>query len=91
MNTTVCLTDLTVKEIYTTTNEDSSNYGAMTLVCEQNGVTVTVRTAVLYDENGKTVTEDAYAGKTIDVKGIVDYFDGKYQVKVISAKNITVK
>ncbi len=91
MSTTVSLTDLTVKEIYTTTNEESSNYGAMTLVCDQNGTEITVRTAVLYDENGKTVTEDAYAGKIIDVKGIVDYFDGNYQVKVITAKNITVK
>ncbi len=91
MSTTVSLTDLTVKGIYTTTNEESSNYGAMTLVCDQNGTEITVRTAVLYDENGKTVTEDAYAGKIIDVKGIVDYFDGNYQVKVITAKNITVK
>ena len=91
MSTSVSLTDLTVKEIYTTKNEDSSNFGAMTLTCEQDGVTITVRTAVLYDGNGKTVTEDAYAGKTIDIKGIIDYYDGAYQVKVLTAKNITVK
>ena len=41
--------------------------------------------------NGSIVTADAYLGKTIDVKGIVDYFDGAYQIKVFSEKNIQVK
>ena len=30
-------------------------------------------------------------GKTIDVKGIVDFYDGAYQIKVFSANNITIK
>ena len=34
---------------------------------------------------------DAYEGKTIDVKGIVDYFSGDYQIKVFSASDIIVK
>ena len=62
----------------------------MTLTCESGGVTVTVRTAVLYDENNKIITQDAYLGKTIDVRGIVDYFDGAYQIKVFSANAMTV-
>lgn len=91
MNTTVEMHDLLVKNVYTTTNEDSSSYGAMTLTCECDGTTVYVRTAVLYDESGNLVTEDAFAGKTIDVKGIVDYYDSKYQVKVLTLHDLTIK
>ena len=90
MNTSVEMQGLTVTNVYTTTNEDSSNNGAMTLTCTVNGVTVSVRTAVLRDENGEIITADAYMGKTIDVKGIVDFFNGNYQIKVFSASGITV-
>ena len=41
-------------------------------------------------EDGSLITEDAYLGKTIDVKGIVDTFDGTYQIKVFSMDNITI-
>ena len=91
MGTSVELKDLQVKDIYTTTSEDSSSKGAMTLLCEADGVTVTVRTAVLLDENGSLITEGAYAGQVIDVKGIVDYFDGAYQIKVFVPENIIIK
>lgn len=84
------MTGLTVTDVYTTTNEDSSSYGAMTLTCDCGGVTVSVRTIVLYDENGAMITEDAYLGKTIDVKGIVDYFSGTYQIKVFTPDQITI-
>lgn len=90
MNTSVQMSGLTVKSVYTTSNEESSSNGAMTLTCEVDGVTVTVRTVVLYDANGDLVTAEAYQGKTIDVKGIVDYYDGDYQIKVFTVKDITV-
>ncbi len=88
--TSVEMKGLTVTDIYTTDSEDSSSKGAMTLTCEKDGVTVTVRTAVLRDENGGLITADRYQGKTIDVKGIVDLFDGAYQIKVFTADNITI-
>lgn len=91
MNTTIEMHDLVVKSVYTTTNEDSSSYGAMTLTCECDGTTVHVRTAVLYDESGDLVKEDAFAGKTIDVKGIVDYYDSQYQVKVLTLHDLIIK
>jgi DNA/RNA endonuclease YhcR with UshA esterase domain len=63
----------------------------MTLTCKSaDGSTIYVRTMVLVDENGQTVTESAYNGKTIDVCGIVDCYDGNYQIKVFSASKITV-
>lgn len=90
MNTTVSMNNLVVKSIYTTKNEDSSSYGAMTLTCEANGVTIYIRTVVLSDDNGELITEDMYKGKTIDVKGIVDFYDDNYQIKVFDAKDILI-
>ncbi len=88
MNTSLSMQSLTVKSVYTTMNEDSSSFGAMTLTCESDGVTVSVRTVVLYDEEKNVITADAYEGKRIDVRGLVDYFDGTYQIKVFSANDI---
>lgn len=91
LNTTIRMENLKVVDVYTTQNEESSSNGAMTLTCEANGYTISVRTGVLYDDNGNLITESAYMGKTIDVNGVIDYFDGGYQIKVFSDENITVK
>ena len=93
MDTTVTAEDLKVTKIYTTTSDSSSQKGAMTMSCTApDGTEITVRTAVLTDGNGKTVTADVYDGKTITVKGIVDLYDGSYQIRVFSANDIvTVK
>lgn len=88
--TSVEMKDLTVKDIYTTTNEESSSKGAMTLTCESNGKTVYVRTAVLKDADGNLLTADDFRDKNIDVKGFVDFYDGDYQIKVFTVDNITV-
>ena len=91
MSTSVEMQNLTVIDAYTTDNEESSSNGAMTLTCEaEDGTVLTVRTAVLRDDNGNIITADAYMGKTIDVKGVVDYYGGAYQIKVFSASRITV-
>ena len=92
MSSSIQMENLYVESVYTTTDEESSSYGAMTLTCKVDGKTITVRTVVLYADSAKTqlVTEDAYLNKTITVKGIVDYFNGGYQIKVYSAKQIIV-
>ena len=84
MNTSISMSNLKVKRIYTTTTPGSDSYGAMTLTCEVNGLTVDVRTTVLRDADGNVITATMFEGKTIDVKGLVDYFDGDYQIKVFS-------
>ena len=86
----VSMKGLVVKSAYTTQSENSGSNGAMTLTCEVDGKTVTVRTVVLRDANGSIITEDAYKGKTIDVKGIIDCYNGEYQIKVFSKDSITV-
>lgn len=90
MSTSVSMKNLTVKSIYTTTNEESSSKGALTLTCEVDGVTISIRTVPLYDENNKIITADFYKGKVIDVKGIVDCYDGKCQIKVFNSKDILI-
>ena len=88
--TSVEMRDLKVKSIYTTDNEESSQNGAMTITCEVDGKTLTVRTTVLWDENGQKITADLFENAMIDVKGLVDRYDGEYQIKVFSIDDITL-
>lgn len=88
--TTIAMDDLTVVHTYTTRDEDSSSYGAITLTCRSGENTVVVRTMPMRGDDGQLITADAFDGKTISVKGVVDSYDGQYQIKVLSLKNITV-
>ena len=90
MGTSIEMHDLTVKDVYVTEDADSSSFGALTLTCEQAGHTIDVRTVPLYGSDGKLITADFFVGKTIDIKGIVDLYDGQYQVKVFTLNSITL-
>ncbi|MBQ9978622.1 MAG: thermonuclease family protein [Clostridia bacterium] len=90
LNTAIEMHDLKVTDVWTTVNSESSK-GAMTLTCEADGHTITVRTEVLYDENGDLVTEEYFDGKTIDVKGLVGYYNGQYQIKLLTLKDVVVE
>lgn len=81
--------NLFVESVYTTIDEESSSYGAMTLLCKAGEDTIQVRTQVLY-EDGERITGEKYLGKTIDVKGIVDYYEGVHQIKVFLPEQITI-
>lgn len=91
MNSTVSMKNLKVVSISTTVNEESSQKGAMTLTCTANGKTIQVRTVVLYDEDGKLITSSYFMNKTIDVRGMVDCYNGDYQIKVFSLNDIEIK
>ncbi len=104
LHSSVSMENLKVVRTSTTTNPSSSSKGAITLYCEApDGTAITVRTAVLYDENKNLVTADLFEGKTISVKGIVDYYDPNsgddeagestgfnYQIKVLALTDITI-
>ncbi|MBR4070961.1 MAG: thermonuclease family protein [Clostridia bacterium] len=96
VSTSISMKNLVVKSVYTTTSEGSSDKGAMTLTCEVDGKTIDVRTAVLKDSNGNLITEEYFQGKTIDVKGIVEYFDynntgnGKYQINIYTLNDAII-
>ena len=94
VSTCVSMKNLKVIDVYTTKNGDSA--GAMTLTCQVDGKTIDIRTEVLKNENGVIVTEQTFRGATIDVRGLIDYFDlndtgnGTYQIKVYTFSDITI-
>ena len=89
MSTSITMEGLRVTKAYTTKSGKSE--GAMTLTCTApDGTSVDVRTTVLTDEDGSMVTDDAYLEKTINVRGVVDYYNGSYQIKVFTLNDIVV-
>ena len=93
MHGSASLKDLVITKIYTTQNEDSSNFGALSITCiAQDGTEIVLRTIVLKDADGKTITADKFPiGSVIDAKGVVDVYNGVYQLKVFSASDITFR
>lgn len=90
LSTNVKMENLTVTDVYTT--KDGASKGAMTLTCEtEDNKTVDVRTEVIYkDDLGKELlTKADVIDKTITINGIVDQFDGDYQVRVFTYDDIT--
>ncbi|MCR5564745.1 MAG: thermonuclease family protein [Gammaproteobacteria bacterium] len=87
MNASLSMDHLVVKSAYQETNTNSSSFGAMTLTCEKDGQTITVRLT----EWAKTMSKDDFVGKTISVRGIIDVFNSKPQIKVFSRNNVTIE
>ncbi|MBR6085630.1 MAG: thermonuclease family protein [Spirochaetales bacterium] len=90
LGTTIEMHNLKVRSIKTEDDPASSSYGAMTMDCEISGVEIRVRTNVLIDSSRNIITADAYLDKVIDVRGVVDYHNGRYQIKVLTAGDITI-
>ncbi len=89
LSASISMENLTVTKVYTTNNGGNSD-GAMTLSCiAEDGTEIDVRTMVLLDENGDLLTKDDFIGKEISVKGLVDYFQGEYQIKVFHYTHFT--
>jgi hypothetical protein len=97
----ISMTGLKVVDTYTTTNPASDDCGAMTLTCEKDGKKVYIRTGVLKDPDGLIangykdsegrITKDYFIDNdVIDIKGVVEYYDGNYQIKVFNLSLITV-
>ena len=87
LNTSVLMKNLKVKSMYTTKEGDSA--GAISITCEVDGKTIVVRTTVLRDAAGNLITEADFEGKTMDVKGFVDYYNGDYQLQLFSMEHVT--
>ena len=85
MDTSIAMNDLTVERV-----KSVSEDGEMTLVCKAGDLMVQVRTGAFRDGNGNALSADYFSGKTIDVKGIVDYFSGDYQIRVLTLNDITI-
>lgn len=96
MSTSISMKNMQVVSVRTS-GSTASDAGAMTLTCMVDGIEVNVRTAVLKDADGNLITAEAYQGKTIDVRGIVDFYDNPYtdtdfdyQIAVMSTNDIIV-
>lgn len=93
LGTTIEMKSLTV-ESASTTATGGDNDGSITLYCKLGNREISVRTSKLYDADGNLVTQDLFVGKTIDVKGVVDYFyyndHGTYQIKVFALNKIVI-
>ncbi len=92
LHSTASFKNLRIKDVYTT--QQGSSKGAMSITCEdESGNTIVIRTVVLINVDTKLqVTEDDFpVGSVIDVKGVVDYYDGTYQLKLLSFKDVTFK
>jgi hypothetical protein len=91
MHGTASIKNLVIKEVYTTMTDGSANKGALSITCEaEAGTKIVLRTIVLRDENGNLITEQSFeVGSRIDAKGIVDVYNGVYQLKIFSAQHIT--
>lgn len=89
IDTSICMENLYVRKVSTTQSGNSE--GAMTLYCDVDGKEISVRTLVLTDENGDIITKDTFVGKTITVKGVVDYYSDRdiYQIQIFHMDNVT--
>ena len=89
---TVTVKNLIVTRVWTTTSETDSD-GALSIYCvDENGNEITIRTAsklIHTDGTKPVVAGDFPKGTVITVKGVIDYYNGDYQIKVFDIKDIT--
>jgi hypothetical protein len=90
IGSTISMKNLTVKSVYTTHNGGDHD-GAMTITCKSGNTQITVRTEVLTDASGNVIKADRFEGKTIDVKGVVDTYDGKCQIILLSMDDVKIR
>lgn len=93
----VSIKNLVVQSTYTTTTEDSSNKGAISISCSLNNKSVTVRTVSIVDKSGNyqvdsnnIVLAKNFDNKTIDVVGILEKYNNKYQIKLIQMNDVVI-
>ena len=91
---TAVVRNLTVQSVYTTTSDTDSD-GALTITCkDENGNTIDIRTAsqltkVVDGDKVDVTAADFPNGTVISVMGVIDSFNGKYQIKVFAFDDIT--
>ena len=91
MHSTKKLENLTIVRLHTTTDPTSSSKGAISITCQAaDGTQIVLRTVVMLNADGSLVTEDAFpVGSVIDARGIVDCYNGSYQLKIFTPNDIT--
>ena len=72
------------------TGSRTNDKGEVTLYCTSEGVEITLFLGLMYDADKNAVKADAFDGKTVDIKGIVDSYYGKYQIRIVTLGDITI-
>lgn len=85
LDTSISMKGLKVNKVYTSTK------GETTLHCVSEGKEISLFLGAAKDADGKAFDVSVFNGKTIDVKGMVDRYYEKYQIRVLSPADITVK
>ena len=91
---TAVIRNLTVKSVWTT-DSDTDSDGALTITCtDEDGNTIKIRTATqlktTVDGKQVYVTESSFPeGTVISVRGIIDYYNGSYQIKIFLFEDVT--
>lgn len=84
LDTSISMDNLVV----TATKVNQNN--EVTLTCVKDGAKIKIFLGLLYDADGNRVTDQTYANKTINVKGLVDKYYENYQIRVLSTSDITI-
>ena len=93
----LCLySSISMKNLKVTGAGNPDKQGAFSLYCKENGVgqEITIRVSKFTDADGNVLTKNDFLNKTIDVKGIVEYYKhkdattGSYQIAVCLLDNI---
>lgn len=87
LQTSISMNNLTVTKVHTTAT-GGNNDGALTLTCKSGNETISVRTPKLYDENNNLITGDYFLNKTINLTGLVEFFNKQYQVEIFELSDI---
>ena len=87
LQTSISMQNLIVTKVHVTAT-GGNNDGALTLTCKSGDETISVRTPKLYDENKNLITAEYFNGKTINLTGVVEYFNNQYQVEIFELNDI---
>ena len=85
LDTSISMKNLKVTRVYT------SAKGETTLHCEGEGKEITLFLGAFKDADGKDFDVSIFEGRTIDIKGMVDKYYEKYQIRIMTADDITVQ
>ncbi len=89
--TTVTVGSLYVEDGWVNTNESSSYYGALTLSVSDGQEEINIRTIPLRDSEGAYLKAESFIGKTIEVRGIVENYQGVPEIYVFSVDDILIE
>ena len=87
LQTSISMENLLVTNVHVTAT-GGNNDGALTLTCKSGNQTISVRTPKLYDENMNLITGEYFLNKTINLTGLVEFFNNQYQVEIFELSDI---